>query len=104
MPHNCCCAFTTNTLVMRDTPDAVRAAERLIAKAADAGQTLIGIWHSHCDAGAYFLAEDVRCAAPNAQPLYPGVAYLVVSVAGGRLADAAMFHFDPKTGNFAAEP
>lgn len=89
-------------------PRTARAAyklnERLIAKAVEAGQTLVGIWHSHCDAGAYFSAEDVRCAAPGGQALYPGVAYLVVSVVGGRLTDAAMFHFDPMSGNFAAEP
>jgi proteasome lid subunit RPN8/RPN11 len=89
-------------------PRTARAAytlnERLIAKAVEAGQTLVGIWHSHCDAGAYFSSEDVRCAAPGGQALYPGVAYLVVSVLGGRLTDAALYHFDDASGNLAAEP
>ncbi len=78
--------------------------ERLIAKAAEQGQHLVGIWHSHCDAGAYFSSEDVRCAAPGGQALYPGVAYLVVSVMGGQVRGTEMYHFDPASGGFEAEP
>jgi len=87
----------------RTARTAYKLNERLIAKAADAGQTLVGIWHSHCDAGAYFSGEDVRCAAPNDQPLYPGVAYLVCSVVGGRLAGIRMYHWDEVRLAFAAE-
>ncbi len=77
--------------------------ERLIAKAADAGETLEAIWHSHCDAGAYFSGEDVRCAAPGGQALYPGVAYLVVSVMGGTVKAMELYRFDEKTAAFYVE-
>ncbi len=87
----------------RTARTAYKLNERLIAKAADAGQTLVGIWHSHCDAGAYFSAEDVRCAAPNDQPLYPGVAYLVASVVGGKVAGLQMYHWDAGRLGFGAE-
>lgn len=87
----------------RTARTAYKLNERLIAKAADRGETLVGIWHSHCDAGAYFSAEDVRCAAPDDQPLYPGVAYLVVSVLGGKVRGMQMYHWDPATKAFAAE-
>lgn len=87
----------------RTARTAYKLNERLIAKAAEQGQHLVAIWHSHCDAGAYFSAEDVRCAAPNDQPLYPDVAYLVVSVIGGAVAGAQMYHWDPVCRGFAHE-
>jgi len=88
----------------RTSRTAYKLNERLIARAADQGQTLVGIYHSHCDAGAYFSAEDARCAAPGGEALYPGVAWLVVSVLGGTVRAAEMFHFDQESGDFAAEP
>ncbi len=87
----------------RTSRTAYKLNERVIAKSADAGETLVAIWHSHCDAGAYFSAEDVRCAAPGGQPMYPGVAYLVLSVLGGVLRAAELYHFDAATGAFVAE-
>ncbi len=88
----------------RTARTAYKLNERLIARAADQGLSLVGIYHSHCDAGAYFSGEDVRCAAPGGEPLYPGVAWLVVSVLGGTVRAAEMFHFDAESGGFAAEP
>jgi proteasome lid subunit RPN8/RPN11 len=87
----------------RTARTAYKLNERLIAKAQDAGDTLVCIWHSHCDAGAYFSGEDVRCAAPEGQELYPGVRWLVVSVLGGKVANAAMYVFAPEVGEFFAE-
>ena len=88
-------------------PRTARAAFRLneleIARAAERGEALVSIYHSHCDVGAYFSAEDARCAAPEGEPLYPGVAYLVVSVMSGDLRAAAMFHFDPSSGGWLPE-
>ena len=88
-------------------PRTARAAFRLneleIARAAERDETLVSIYHSHCDAGAYFSAEDARCAAPDGDPLYPGVGYLVVSVMGGSLRAAAMFHYDPERGAWLPE-
>lgn len=88
----------------RTSRTAYKMNERVIAKSADAGETLVSIWHSHCDAGAYFSAEDVRCAAPSGQALYPGVGYLVLSVLGAELRAAELYHFDAATGGFVAEP
>lgn len=87
----------------RTARTAYKLNERLIAKVADEGKQLVAIWHSHCDAGAYFSGEDVRCAAPDDQPLYPGVAYLVVSVIGGKLAGSQMYHWDERALAFGAE-
>ncbi len=52
------------------------------------------IYHSHIDAGAYFSEEDARVAAPNGEPAYPNVHYLVVSVTKGKVADSKIFHWD----------
>lgn len=87
----------------RTSRTAYKLNERLIAKAAEQGEQLVCIWHSHCDAGAYFSAEDVRCAAPAGQPLYPGVGYLVVSVMGQKVRALEMYHFDAASGGFVAE-
>ena len=88
-------------------PRTARAAFKLnelqIVRAAERGQELVCIYHSHCDAGAYFSAEDVRCAAPDGEALYPGVGYLVVSVFGGQVRAAEMFHFDEEHKRFLPE-
>lgn len=90
------------------SPRTARTAFRLdeleIARSAGRGETLVAIYHSHCDVGASFSAEDARCAAPLGEPLYPGVARLVVSVIGGVLRAARMFHFDADAGAWLAEP
>jgi len=76
---------------------------RKIARLEEDGDTLVSIYHSHCDAGAYFSHEDVRSAAPEGEPLYPGVGYLVVSVMGGVVRASEMFHFDQDRAGFVAE-
>lgn len=58
------------------------------------GARIAAIWHSHCDAGAYFSAEDRAMAVVDGMPVMPGVEYLVVSVRGGRIAAAAAFTWD----------
>ncbi|MSP91354.1 MAG: hypothetical protein EXR79_06070 [Myxococcales bacterium] len=87
----------------RTARTAYKLNERAVAKAESDGAELVCIWHSHCDAGAYFSAEDVRCAAPGGVALFPGVAYLVLAVMGGRVRGVAMYHFDATSGGFAAE-
>ncbi len=52
------------------------------------------IFHSHCDAGAYFSEDDRLRAAPGGQPLHPDAIYLVVAVDGGRAADARMYRWE----------
>jgi len=51
-----------------------------------AGERLVAIAHSHPDGGEHFSAEDRHSAAPDGQPLYPGVAHLVVAFRPGRPA------------------
>ncbi len=61
----------------------------------DARQVAV-VFHSHCDVGAYFSAEDQAMAAPEGEPLLPGVAYLVVAVDGRKASGAKLFRFEEK--------
>lgn len=61
------------------------------------------VYHSHCDAGAYFSASDAAAAVIEGQPAYP-VDHLVVAVGGtsaaaGRDA-AAQFSWDARVGAY----
>jgi proteasome lid subunit RPN8/RPN11 len=58
------------------------------------GERVTCIFHSHADVGAYFSAEDAAMAAPEGEPLMPGVAYLVVAVDGGTVTDARIFRWN----------
>ena len=49
-----------------------------------AGERVLAIAHSHPEGASGLSAEDRRQAAPDGQPLWPGVAYLVVAFEGGR--------------------
>lgn len=62
-------------------------------EADQAGEVLTCIFHSHCDVGAYFSAEDTRQAAPDGEPLFPGVAYLVVAVDQAKVTGQKLFAF-----------
>lgn len=56
------------------------------------GRPVKVIYHSHCDVGAYFSAEDQAAAAPDGVLSYP-VTYLVTSVRGGVVDDHKLFAF-----------
>lgn len=58
------------------------------------------VYHSHCDAGAYFSPEDRALAVLEGIELLPGVVHLVVSVREGCARDAAAFAYDPATSRF----
>ena len=58
------------------------------------------IYHSHVDADAYFSATDKRQALMNGEPMYPDTTYVVVSVAGGRVAAVAAFRWDARQRDF----
>ncbi len=58
------------------------------------GEKLHCIFHSHCDVGTYFSSEDVAMAAPDGQPAWPGVAYLVVAVDQGKVTASKLFQFE----------
>ena len=87
----------TSSRTLRDgyvmDPKAMMAA---LQSADDAGESLAVIVHSHPEVGAYFSSEDKDMAlGGGAEPLWPGVDYLVVSVrsqAGRKRVDEARLY------------
>jgi proteasome lid subunit RPN8/RPN11 len=61
-----------------------RAWLSLLREADRAGERILAIVHSHPEGVPRFSAEDRRQAAPDGQPLLPGVAHLVIAFEGGR--------------------
>ena len=61
--------------------------------AAATGARISCIFHSHGDVGAYFSNEDKAMAAPDGEPLFPEVSYLVVAVDSGRVTGARLFQW-----------
>jgi proteasome lid subunit RPN8/RPN11 len=57
------------------------------------------IYHSHCDAGAYFSAEDAATFASEGQLMWP-CAFIVVSVIDGAVVDRKLWVHAPGTNNF----
>ena len=76
----------------------LRAARGFEAAAA-AGQPIKVIYHSHCDAGAYFSAEDAATFAAEGQLMWP-CAFVVVSVVGGEVKDKKLWVHRPGTDAF----
>jgi proteasome lid subunit RPN8/RPN11 len=73
------------------------------AKAFDAGdksgRPIKVIYHSHCDAGAYFSQEDAATFASDAQLMWP-CAFIVVSVQQGQIAERKLWVHVPGTNDF----
>src|SRR3954471_19550270 len=73
------------------------------AKAFDAGdksgRPIKVIFHSHCDAGAYFSHEDAATFASDKQLMWP-CAFIVVSVQDGQLAERKLWVHVPGTNDF----
>jgi proteasome lid subunit RPN8/RPN11 len=82
----------------RTSRDAFRVDElerlRILEAAEASGEVERAIYHSHCDAGAYFSPEDRAMAVVDGAELAPGALYLVVSIRGGKRRDMAAFRFD----------
>ena len=57
------------------------------------------IYHSHCDAGAYFSAEDAATFASDNTLMWP-CAFIVVSVQQGQVADTKLWVHVPGTNDF----
>ena len=87
----------------RTSRTAFKVDDRLLHRSLEQGAELALIYHSHCEAGAYFSAEDARAAAPDGEAMFPNASHVVVSVLGGVATAAALFHFDPMQRRFAAE-
>jgi proteasome lid subunit RPN8/RPN11 len=73
------------------------------AKAFDAGdkvgRPIKVIYHSHCDAGAYFSQEDAATFASENQLMWP-CAFIVVSVQDGKFAERKLWVHVPGTNDF----
>jgi adenylyltransferase/sulfurtransferase len=68
------------------------------------GGTLAVIVHSHPDVGAYFSNEDREMAlGGGAEPLWPGVQYLVISCRHSGVDDARLFTWDAARRDFLEE-
>ncbi|MEY3014616.1 MAG: hypothetical protein RIT45_3351 [Pseudomonadota bacterium] len=87
----------------RTSRTAFKLDERVILREDEAGHPLQVIFHTHCEAGAYFSAEDARAAAPGGEPIFPDAGHLVLSVMGGEVRALALFRFDAASGRFVPE-
>ena len=63
------------------------------------GRPVKVIYHSHCDAGAYFSDEDAATFANGGQLMWP-CAYIVVSVMNGEVSDRRLWVHEPGTNRF----
>ncbi len=68
------------------------------------GYEVAVIYHSHCEAGAYFSETDKRNALFDGEPAYPHANYIVVSVVGGRIAAGGAFRWSPERRDFLPVP
>ncbi len=58
------------------------------------GEAPVAIVHSHVDAPAVLSAEDRAQAAPEREPLFPGLGSLVVAVVAGKAAEVRLFFWE----------
>ena len=63
------------------------------------GRPIKVIYHSHCDAGAYFSAEDAYTFASEGTLMWP-CAFIVVSVMNGAIAERRLWIGRPGTNDF----
>jgi [CysO sulfur-carrier protein]-S-L-cysteine hydrolase len=74
-------------------------AARTLDEAAAAGRPLKVIYHSHCDAGAYFSDEDAATFASGGELMWP-CAFIVISVVEGQVKDRKLWVHEPGTDGF----
>jgi proteasome lid subunit RPN8/RPN11 len=74
-------------------------AARAFEQGEQSGAPIKVIYHSHCDAGAYFSAEDAATFASDNTLMWP-CAFVVVSVLEGRVADTKLWVHQPGTNDF----
>ena len=63
------------------------------------GRPIKVIYHSHCDAGAYFSAEDAATFARDGALQWP-CAFVVISVVAGEVVDRKLWVHLPGTDDF----
>lgn len=91
--------------VVRDARTAYRMDDRevlrVLREADETGWDVVTFYHSHPDHDAYFSAMDRdRALRPDREPLWPGAAYLVISVWAGRARDARYFAWEDARKDF----
>jgi len=74
-------------------------AARAFESGDESGRPIKVIYHSHCDAGAYFSEEDAATFASDAQLMWP-CAFLVVSVVNGVVEDRKLWVHVPGSDGF----
>ncbi len=74
-------------------------AARTFEKGQSEGRPVKVIYHSHCDAGAYFSDEDAATFANGGELMWP-CAYIVVSVVDGKVAERRLWVHVPNTNRF----
>ena len=74
-------------------------AARAVEQGATEGRPLKVIYHSHCDAGAYFSEEDAATFSQGGLLMWP-CAFLVVSVMDGKVAEHRLWQHVPGTDRF----
>ena len=74
-------------------------AARAFERGERAGRPIKAIYHSHCDAGAYFSQEDSATFASGGQLMWP-CAFVVVSVTAAGIADTKLWVHVPGTDGF----
>ena len=78
-------------------------AQRTFAAGEESGRPLKVIYHSHCDAGAYFSEEDAATFAQQETLMWP-CAFIVVSVQKGEVAEHRLHVHVPGTNDFVESP
>jgi len=63
------------------------------------GQPIKVIYHSHCDAGAYFSQEDAATFAADGELMWP-CAFIVVSVIDAKVVDTKLWVHVPGSNDF----
>jgi proteasome lid subunit RPN8/RPN11 len=75
-------------------------AARAFDQSEASGRPIKVIYHSHCDAGAYFSQEDAATFASDKQLMWP-CAFIVVSVVRGEIQDRKLWVHVPGTNEFS---
>lgn len=76
-------------------------AQRRFKEAEEQGRAIKVIFHSHCDAGAYFSEEDAATFAREGQLMWP-CAFIVLSVVQGIAQSHSLWCHRPDTNAFDA--
>jgi [CysO sulfur-carrier protein]-S-L-cysteine hydrolase len=75
-------------------------AARAFDQGEKSGDPIKVIYHSHCDAGAYFSAEDAATFSSDGTLMWP-CAFIVVSIQEGKVAETKLWVHKPGTDDFS---